>query len=249
MADLNPANLPRHVAIIMDGNGRWAQQRHLPRYAGHKIGVESVREVVQQCAKVGIEALTMFAFSSENWRRPQQEVSVLMDLFMSALRREVHRLNKNNVCLRIIGDREGFAPKLQAQIRDAEAATAQNTGLKLIVAANYGGQWDIAQATRCVVQSAQDGQLNPADITPATLAPHLCLSDLPPPDLFIRTGGEQRISNFLLWQLAYTELYFTDILWPDFRAEALQTALDDFTKRQRRFGQTNEQIKTQQTHA
>lgn len=236
------SELPRHVAIIMDGNGRWAQQRRLPRYAGHKVGVESVRRVVRSCAQQGIEVLSLFAFSSENWRRPQQEVSILMDLFFAALQQEVSKLHKNNVRLEIIGAREAFAPKLQDRIAEAEALTANNDGLRLMIAANYGGQWDIVEAARRLAAAVAKGELAPAEITPALFETYLCLTGLPRPDLFIRTGGERRISNFLLWQLAYTELYFTDILWPDFDETAFADALRDFTGRQRRFGRTGEQV-------
>jgi undecaprenyl diphosphate synthase len=239
-------SLPRHVAIIMDGNGRWAKKRHLPRYAGHKVGVDSVRRVVQRCAEYGIEVLTLFAFSSENWQRPAQEVTVLMDLFHSALQHEVGKLHKNNVRLRVIGAREGFSVKLQAQIQSAEALTATNSGLQLIIAANYGGQWDITQALRHLVAQALAGQLTCADINEETVRQALCLAELPPPDLFIRTGGEQRISNFLLWQLAYTELYFTAVLWPDFDDAEFELALQDYSKRQRRFGRTGEQVRATQ---
>jgi undecaprenyl diphosphate synthase len=238
--------LPRHVAIIMDGNGRWAKQRHLPRYAGHKVGVDSVRRVVRRCAEYGIEVLTLFAFSSENWQRPPKEVSVLMDLFHTALSREVGKLHKNNVRLRIIGAREALSAKLQAQIARAEQRTAANTGLVLVIAANYGGQWDITQAVRTLAAQVAQGELAAADINEARVRQALCLADLPPPDLFIRTGGEQRISNFLLWQLAYTELYFTPVLWPDFDDAAFDLALQDYSKRQRRFGRTGEQVRTPQ---
>jgi len=234
--------LPRHVAIIMDGNGRWAQRRQMPRHAGHRAGVGSVRTAVEECARRGIEVLTLFAFSSENWRRPQQEVGLLMDLFMTALRREAKRLRRNGVRLRVIGDRGAFPPKLQQQIAEAERLTAEGDGLILQVAANYGGRWDIAQAARRLAEQVQAGTLAPAAIDEALLASRLSCADLPDPDLFIRTGGEQRLSNFLLWQSAYAELYFTDTLWPDFDAESLAQALADFAGRQRRFGRTGEQV-------
>lgn len=240
---MTASSLPRHVAIIMDGNGRWAQKRMLPRYAGHKAGVESVRQTVQVCGELGIEALTLFAFSSENWQRPAKEVGMLMDLFMSALQREVVKLNRNNVRLEIIGERAAFAAKLQQKIAEAEAKTAPNTGLRLSIAANYGGQWDILQATRQLAADVADGRLRSEEIDAEQMRRRLCLAHLPPPDLFIRTGGEQRISNFLLWQLAYTELYFTPILWPDFDRPAFNQALDAFSGRQRRFGRTGEQVK------
>jgi undecaprenyl diphosphate synthase len=236
------SRLPRHVAIIMDGNGRWAKKRLLPRIAGHRTGLESVRQVVQACGEHGIEVLTLFAFSSENWRRPPTEVSLLMELFLSALKKEVSRLHKNQVRLRVIGQREAFPEKLQEAIRAAEAQTAQNTGLILAIAANYGGQWDIAQAARRLAEQVQRGELQPQDISPECLGAELCLADLPPPDLFIRTGGEQRVSNFLLWQLAYAEMYFTDTLWPDFDRKAFVDALASFGTRQRRFGRTGDQV-------
>ncbi|OOZ37077.1 isoprenyl transferase [Solemya velesiana gill symbiont] len=234
--------LPRHVAIIMDGNGRWAQKRGQPRYAGHKAGVKSVRTSVEQCAKLGIEVLTLFAFSSENWKRPKKEVRMLMELFMVALKKEVKRLNKNNVRLRIIGDRSAFDPALQKKIAESETATAENTGLVLQIAANYGGRWDITQVARQLAERVKAGELESSQITESMIAETLSFADLPDPDLFIRTGGEQRISNFMLWQTAYTELYFADVLWPDFDAEAFEGALASFRQRQRRFGKTGEQI-------
>jgi undecaprenyl diphosphate synthase len=241
-ADRLSSSLPRHVAIIMDGNGRWAERRHLPRYAGHRAGVQAVRGVVQACGEKGIEALTLFAFSSENWRRPAQEVGLLMDLFLTTLRREVDKLHRRAVRLRFIGDRQAFAPKLRARIDAAEELTADNRGLNLAIAVNYGGRWDIAEAARGLGERIEAGELRAADITPELLAGGLALHDLPEPDMFIRTGGEQRISNFLLWQLAYTELYFTDTLWPDFDTQAFDAALDSFARRQRRFGLTGEQV-------
>ena len=241
-----PARLPRHVAIVMDGNGRWAQARGRPRTFGHKAGVGSVRAVVEASANLGIEALTLFAFSSENWQRPQTEVSVLMDLFLASLRREVKRLSENGVRLRVIGGREALAPKLQEQIAAAEAQTLDNTGLQLCIAANYGGRWDLLEAARRVARDVADGRLDPAELDEARFASGLALADLPPPDLFIRTGGESRISNFLLWQLAYSELYFTDTLWPDFDARAYDEALAWYGGRQRRFGRTSAQVGQQQ---
>ena len=235
-------DVPRHVAIIMDGNGRWARKRHLPRHAGHREGVKAVRRVVEACKLKGVEALTLFAFSSENWRRPQQEVGLLMELFLHTLKKEVNRLDRNGVRLRFIGDRSAFPAKLQALMDAAEAQTAPNTELTLTVAANYGGRWDIAQASRRLAERVAAGELQPADVDEDALAAHLSLADLPEPDLFIRTGGEQRISNYLLWQLAYTELYFTDTLWPAFDAEAFEAALQSFSGRQRRFGRTGEQV-------
>lgn len=236
------SQVPRHVAIIMDGNGRWAERRHMPRFAGHKAGVDAVRRVVEVAGKRGIEVLTLFAFSSENWRRPEKEVGLLMDLFMVALEREVKRLNKNNVRLRIIGNIEGFSEKLQQRIHKAQALTADNTGLILVVAANYGGRWDIAQAAKQLAQLVEAGELRAEDIDTEQLNSCMCLNDLPEPDLFIRSGGEMRISNFLLWQLAYCEMYFTDILWPDFNEGVIDDALESFSKRQRRFGRTGKQV-------
>jgi len=234
--------VPRHIAIIMDGNGRWARQRMLPRHAGHRAGLKTVRMVVEQCTKHGVEVLTLFAFSSENWSRPRQEVRQLMELFFSALRGEIKRLQKNRVRLRIIGERRAFSESLQQRISETERATAANEGLLLQIAANYGGRWDITQAARRLAQRVQAGELTPDAIDEATLASALTFPDRPDPDLFIRTGGERRISNFLLWQIAYAELYFSDLLWPDFDAAELERALDDFAGRQRRFGKTGEQV-------
>jgi undecaprenyl diphosphate synthase len=233
---------PRHIAIIMDGNGRWAEQRGEPRHAGHRAGVGAVRATVEECARAGVEVLTLFAFSSENWRRPPVEVKLLMDLFFAALQKEARSMKDNNICLRIIGDRSAFSAKLQKRIAETEAITAGNTGLTLQVAANYGGRWDIAQAARRLAEQALDGQLDPADIDEARFSRELSFAGLPDPDLFIRTGGERRISNFLLWQCAYAELYFTDTLWPDFDRQSLQAAIRDFAGRQRRFGQTGAQV-------
>jgi undecaprenyl diphosphate synthase len=237
-----PVRMPRHIAIIMDGNGRWAKQRNQPRFFGHKAGVEAVRGVVTACAARSVEVLTLFAFSSENWRRPQKEVSLLMELLYTALTREVSKLNENNVRLRIIGDRSVFHKKLQNRLRESEILTENNTGLTLVVAVNYGGRWDIAQAARAIVEKSLAGDLQPSDITPELFGQHLSLHELPEPDLFIRTGGEQRVSNFLLWQLAYSELFFTETLWPDFSSASLDEAIQSFSKRQRRFGRTGEQV-------
>lgn len=234
--------IPRHVAIIMDGNGRWARKRHLPRVAGHRVGLESVRKTIKACVEQGVEVLTLFAFSSENWRRPKEEVGLLMKLFMTALDSEVKKLHRNGVRLRVIGELSAFSPELQQRIVDAEALTLSNTTLTLTIAANYGGRWDIVQAARTLAAQVERGELRSADINEELLRQQLCLADLPEPDLFIRTGGEQRISNFLLWQLAYTEFYFTDLLWPAFDGAALQQAFDSFAGRQRRFGRTGEQV-------
>ena len=240
--DSNQGSLPRHIAIIMDGNGRWARARLLPRYVGHREGVKSVRRVVEACLDKGIKALTLFAFSSENWRRPSEEVSLIMDLFIHALKKEVVALNRNGVRLRFIGDRTAFSDNLCALIAAAEEETRDNSDLDLVIAANYGGQWDITRAVQTLAERVAAGELQPQDITTGMLASEVCLADLPPPDLFIRTGGEQRISNYLLWQLAYTELYFTDLLWPEFDAAAFDEALHSFASRQRRFGKTGDQV-------
>jgi undecaprenyl diphosphate synthase len=230
---------PRHVAIIMDGNGRWAKRRFLPRIAGHGRGVESVRSVVRACVERGVEYCTLFAFSSENWRRPTDEVSFLMRLFVKALEQEVEKLHQNGIRFRVIGDLSRFDDVLVRLIRDAEVLTRGNTTLTLTVAANYGGRWDILHAFNRLM--AEKPQLA-GRVTEADLAPYLALGDAPEPDLFIRTGGEQRISNFLLWQLAYTEFYFTDTLWPDFDAQALDAAILSYQRRERRFGRTSEQL-------
>jgi undecaprenyl diphosphate synthase len=240
-----PSDRPRHVAVIMDGNGRWAKARGLPRIAGHRKGVESVRELVRACGEYGIGHLTLFAFSSENWRRPETEVRLLMELFLAALGKEVRRLHANGVRFRVIGDIERFGPKITDRIRDGEQLTRDNTGLTLTIAANYGGRWDIAEACRKLALEAVAGRLDPQTITPEHIESHLSMAGMPEPDLFIRTGGEQRISNFLLWQLAYTELYFTPVLWPDFGRDAFDAALQSFAGRQRRFGQTGEQVEAQ----
>jgi undecaprenyl diphosphate synthase len=239
---INAASLPRHIAIVMDGNGRWAQGRGLPRTAGHRAGAQSVRRVVQACHERGIEVLTLFAFSSENWQRPAGEVRLLLDLFVAALRKDTDRVHEHNIRLRMIGDRNAFPRKLQNYIRRAETLTADNTGLNLVIAANYGGRWDVLQAVRRLLQDAHAGQIDPATLSHDDLSAYISLNDLPEPDLFIRTGGEQRISNFLLWQLAYTEFYFTDRLWPEFDAPDLDQALAAYAGRQRRFGRLAEQV-------
>lgn len=241
-----PDRLPRHVVIVMDGNGRWAQQRALPRTMGHREGAKAVRRVVEACAERGIEVLTLFAFSSENWRRPRPEVEVLMNLFIRTLRSEIRRLDAANVRMRFIGNHLAFSPTLQSYMAKAEQQTANNTGLTLVVAANYGGRWDVVQAASRVADDIAAGRLQPVDVTQEVFHRYTCLADLPEPDLFIRTGGEQRISNFLLWQLAYTELYFSERLWPDYTADDLDTACLAFASRQRRFGQTSEQVALQQ---
>jgi undecaprenyl diphosphate synthase len=239
--------VPQHVAIIMDGNGRWATKRFLPRVAGHAKGVEAVRKVVEACAEKGVKFLTLFAFSSENWRRPPEEVSVLMRLFVTALEREVSKLHANSIRLRVVGDLSPFDDKLRALIEKSEARTAKNTGLTLSVCANYGGRWDITQATQRALREEPELALNPSLFTEETLSPYLAMAYAPEPDLFIRTGGEKRISNFLLWQLAYTELFFTETYWPDFDAKALYDAFASYSLRERRFGQTSAQLVEQST--
>jgi len=235
-------NVPRHVAVIMDGNNRWAKARGLPGPAGHKAGVEAIRTVLRACEQHGVEVLTLFAFSSENWRRPPREVSALMALFLTYLRREVRELNESGVCIRVIGDRSRFSPRLRARIEEAESLTRDNTKTTLVIAADYGGQWDIAQAAQRIAVDVQSGRLDANAITPELVDSYTCLADLPKPDLCIRTGGEHRISNFLLWQAAYTELYFTDVYWPDFGADELYAAILDYSLRMRRFGRTSEQV-------
>lgn len=233
-------DVPRHIAVILDGNGRWAKQRHLPRIAGHRRGVEAVRGTVQACAERGVQYLTLFAFSSENWRRPAEEVALLMQLFRVALTSEVEKLHRNGIRLRVVGDLSGFDARMRDLIERGEGLTAGNTRLTLTVAANYGGRWDILQALGRLLRERPE--LAQATIEEAHLSPYLSMSYAPEPDLFIRTGGEQRISNFLLWQLAYAELYFTDTLWPDFDAAALDTAIASYASRERRFGRTSEQL-------
>jgi undecaprenyl diphosphate synthase len=234
--------LPHHVAIIMDGNGRWAKQRHQPRVLGHRNGAESVKSVIKVCLEKDIKILTLFAFSSENWQRPQDEVNELMELFLTLLQSEVPSLHANQIQIRFIGDCARFSPSLQQAIKNCEALTALNTGLKLVIAANYGGQWDILQAAKSISKKVQQGDLQINEITTELFESHLATQDLPTPDLFIRTSGEQRISNFLLWQLAYTELYFTATHWPDFDGVAFQEALNFYLTRERRFGSTSEQL-------
>jgi len=238
--------VPRHVAIIMDGNGRWAKQRLLPRVAGHRRGVEAVRATVRACIERGVEYLTLFAFSSENWRRPAEEVSILMDLFLRALEQEVAKLHDNNIRFKAVGEMARFPARIRELIAAGESLTARNTRLTLTVAANYGGRHDIAQAAqRYFADHPEAAEGLP--IAPDAFTPYLAMSYAPEPDLFIRTGGEQRISNFLLWQLAYAELYFTDLLWPDFDAAALDAAFDSYRNRERRFGRTSEQVQAAQS--
>ena len=235
-------NIPTHVAVIMDGNGRWARRRALPRHAGHRSGVNSVRKTVETAAKRGVRYLTLFAFSSENWQRPREEVSKLMSLFVEALQREVDELHRNNVRLEFIGAREQLAKGLLEKITSAETQTRGNSGLRLQVAVAYGGRWDLVNATRKLAQRVADGTLTVEAIDAAALAGELQLAGLPDPDLLIRTGGEQRISNFLLWNLAYAELWFCDTLWPDFGAKQFDEALAYFASRQRRYGHTGDQV-------
>ena len=239
--NLRPA-VPRHVAITMDGNGRWATARHLPRVAGHSRGVDTVRAIVEQAGRRGVEYLTLFAFSSENWRRPQDEVSTLMRLFVAALQKEVGKLSENGVRLRVVGELGAFDGKLQSLIHEAERQTAHNTKLQLTVCASYGGRWDIVQSVRSLIAAAPDLNALADGLSEQHLAEHLALSFAPDPDLLIRTGGEQRISNFLLWQCAYSELYFTHTLWPDFDPASFDAALAWYATRERRFGQTSAQV-------
>ncbi len=232
--------MPQHVAIIMDGNGRWAKKRFLPRFVGHQKGLNSVKRLVAHCSNIGVKALTLFAFSTENWRRPQDEVNKLMGLFLKALQKEVSKLNENNVKLLIIGDRSGFNQELQEHIALAESLTAKNTGLVLTIAANYGGRWDVVQAVQQWQRAHPDRTV--AEMAESDISEFISLSDQPEVDLLIRTGGEQRISNFLIWQMAYAEFYFTDELWPEFNESSFDKAIGSFAHRERRFGQTSEQV-------
>ncbi|MBD9468451.1 polyprenyl diphosphate synthase [Pseudoxanthomonas sp. PXM01] len=242
MSPAVPASVPRHLAVIMDGNGRWAERRRRPRVIGHRAGARAVNVCIDFCLERGIRALTLFAFSSENWGRPEEEVGALMKLFLNALDREVDELHRRAVRVRFIGDRTRFSSDIRARMDAAEALTHANARLHLVIAASYGGRQDIAHAARALAADVAAGRLRPEDIDEAALGAHVALADLPPPDLFIRTGGDHRISNFLLWQLAYTELWFTDVLWPDLDAALLQRALDDFGQRERRFGLTSAQV-------
>ncbi|MFB3076627.1 MAG: polyprenyl diphosphate synthase [Lysobacterales bacterium] len=236
------SGIPAHIAIVMDGNGRWALQRNRPRSMGHNAGLKALRSVIEHCGKLGVRELTVFAFSSENWGRPEPEVSRLMDLFMRALDRETRELNENNVRIRFIGDVGAFSSALQQKIHRAQAQTAGNTRMTFNVAVNYGGRWDIVQATRKLAEDCSRGLIKPEDINEELLAKQICLNQSKDPDLLIRTGGEMRISNFLLWQFAYTELHFTPTLWPDFGPECLDQAITFFQSRERRFGLTSEQV-------
>lgn len=239
--------IPRHIAIVMDGNGRWAKARKRPRFMGHKRGEKVVRQIVRTCGELNVECLSLFAFSSENWKRPEEEVKSLMGLFMMALDREAKSLARNNVRLQIIGNLTQFSEKLQKKIKKVEALTAKSTGLRLIIAANYGGRWDVVESARQLAIEVKAGTIKAESISEETLTNNLATRDFPDPDLFIRTGGEKRISNFLIWQMAYTELYFTDVLWPDFDADELKKAIKDFSSRQRRFGKTGEQVVAEKT--
>lgn len=242
--DSHQGTLPRHVAIIMDGNNRWARKRGLPGEEGHRAGEQAVQTIIRQAATRGIEVLTLFAFSSENWRRPPEEVAHLMALFLKALGGRVEELHAKGVSIRFIGDRSAFSEELQAGMAEAEALTGANTRMTVAIAVNYGGQWDIANAARQLAEQVAAGQLRADQVCAETLAPHIAMSDLPLPDLLIRTGGDQRISNFLLWQLAYSELSFSPLLWPDFDADAFDEALQDYAGRQRRFGRSGEEVVT-----
>ena len=237
MEEAQASGRPRHIAVIMDGNNRWAKARGLRGSAGHRAGAEAARDIVYNCVEHNIEYLTLFAFSSENWLRPNKEVRGLMALFLSVLQRhEIRQMHERNARLRFIGNRGSFSPRLQKNMNDVEELTRNNTGTVVTVAADYGGQWDVAQACQRIAEKVAQGSLQTADINIDTVQQHVCLGEAPAPDLCIRTGGEQRISNFLLWQFAYTELYFTDIFWPDFDGQSLRAALDDFSRRKRRYG-------------
>jgi undecaprenyl diphosphate synthase len=234
--------VPRHIAVIMDGNGRWARARALPRTAGHGMGVRSVKQIVENCARRGVEVLTLFAFSSENWKRPREEVSMLMNRFLEALENEVDELHRNQIRIRFVGNLEQLSPALRERMRSAAALTQANARMTLVIAVAYGGRWDIANAARVLASRCANGLITPEEVDERAIRNELVLAELPDPDLLIRTGGEQRISNFLLWNLAYTELYFCDTLWPDFGEAQLQTAIEYFGQRQRRFGLTPDQV-------
>ncbi|MED5504521.1 MAG: isoprenyl transferase [Pseudomonadota bacterium] len=236
-------SLPKHIAIIMDGNGRWAKSKGKPRVFGHKKGVNAVRKTVAAASKLGIKAMTLFAFSSENWRRPEEEVGLLMELFISVLSSEVKKLHKNNLRLRVIGDTSRFSERLQGKIAEAEALTANNTGMVINIAANYGGKWDITEAVKTLALKARNGEIRVEDINEQLITQHLTMADLPEVDLLIRTSGECRISNFMLWQMAYAEMYFTPEYWPEFGEDSLVEAVTWFINRERRFGCTGEQVK------
>ena len=235
--------LPKHIAVIMDGNGRWAKNRGKPRSSGHQAGVKATRAIVEHCARLRIDALTVYAFSSENWRRPETEVNFLMELFIKAIRSELNKLHENNIRMRFIGELSRFSDSLHREIETATSRTADNTGMQLNIAVNYGGRGELVSAMNGIAAKVAAGELDPAMIDEKTISDHTWLAGCPEPDLFVRTGGEQRLSNFLLWHLAYSELAFTETLWPDFNGQELDTILDNYAKRQRRFGQTGEQVK------
>ena len=237
------SRIPRHIAIVMDGNGRWATRRRRPRSFGHRQGQKAVRSAIEFCRRQGVESLTLFAFSSENWNRPQSEVGALMQLFMKALEREVDELHAHGVRIDFVGDLSAFSAELVQRMQAAMARTLGNASLRLNVAVNYGGRWDIVQAARAIAQSVLRGELDPSAIDEAIFARHVCLADQPPVDLFIRTGGEMRLSNFVLWQVAYAELYFTEALWPDVNADILAAALAEYAQRERRYGLTSAQVR------
>lgn len=238
--------LPRHVAIIMDGNNRWAKQHNLPSIGGHKAGVDAVRRTIEACGEYGIEVLTLFAFSSENWRRPANEVGALMELFLLMLRRETKRLHKHQIRLKVLGDISAFSPAIQKHIKEAEALTSENARVTLQIAANYGGRWDITEAARSLAEDVAAGRMDPADIDEQALTDRMTTAGVIDPDLVIRTSGEQRISNFLLWQSAYSEFYFSDVLWPDFGRDHFHQAMQTYAGRQRRFGRTSKQLESGQ---
>jgi len=237
-----PPAIPGHIAIVMDGNGRWAKKRNRPRSMGHQAGVKALRATIRHCVRLGVGTLTVFAFSSENWNRPASEISHLMDLFLRALDKETNELHQNGICFRFIGDKSAFKPTLQTKMSEAEALTANNTRMVVNIAVNYGGRWDITQAAKRLAANVAEGKLSPAEIDEQQFTRFLALAESPDPDLFIRTGGEMRISNFLLWQSAYAEFYFTPVLWPDFDSDVLDLAVTAFQSRERRFGRTSDQI-------
>lgn len=241
-AKIDRQKLPRHIAIIMDGNGRWAQEKGQDRLYGHFHGVESVRDIVEGCAELGIGYLTLYAFSTENWDRPEQEVNGLMELLVDTIRKEVETLNRNNIKLHVIGDRAMLPPYAQQELNEAQEMTAANTGLQLVMALSYSSRWEMVEAVKNIAREVQAGRMDPGAITQETLSKYLCTSEFPDPELMIRTSGEYRISNFLLYQLAYAELYFTDVRWPDFRKKNLEDAILDYQQRERRFGKTSAQI-------
>jgi len=238
-----PPTIPGHIAIVMDGNGRWARKRNRPRKMGHQAGLKALRETIHHCMRLGVSTLTVFAFSSENWNRPRGEVSRLMEIFLRALDKEVDELNKNDVCLRFVGDLSAFQPAIQTKMSEAQRLTFDNSRLVANIAVNYGGRWDITQAAKRMAKAVSEGSISLEEVDETQFAHFLAIAGSPDPDLFIRTGGEMRISNFLLWQSAYTEFYFTPVLWPDFNGQTLDMAITDFQSRERRFGRTSEQVK------